>query len=193
MSEASERRHVFGNVHHNNGQGRFHCANGSGDTTGYAGVPGAICDRQDQDGMISHTALFQVLFHAVPVIASADISVGSLSTSRAIVLAACGRARLLAFADIRCRLFSSWRSETASRAASRTVFVNTPASASAMRPALRRSGPGIASKATSGKPDIAASAEVSPPGFVINNDASCISAATSSVHPSTRMLAGLET
>src|SRR5712691_160261 len=105
---------------------------------------------------------------------------------RTISAVASGRAKRCAQADILLRALSSRSRETTARDVSSGLFVTIPAPASATRAELRCSGPGMASKSTSGNPQRAASAIVRPPGLVTNTDATFIRAAMSSVHPSKR-------
>ena len=99
----------------------------------------------------------------------------------------CGRAKFRALTDIRNAHCSSRSRESVAATASSGPSATTPPPAAATnRSALRSSGPGIASNITIGSSDKAASAVVSPPGFVTSTEAVCINAATSFTQPSTR-------
>src|SRR5499433_3732236 len=164
MSEAREPRHVIRNIDDHNGHRWLGRANRNSDSFRDPDVSGAVGNRQDQHRIICCLVVNYSFVHAVLLFAMLCIGASSLSVSRAIVVAASGCASPFALTDIRWRAVSSCRSESAASAACRALFVKTPAPASAIRSALRRSGPGIASKITNGKADIAASAVVRPPG-----------------------------
>src|SRR5882762_6547081 len=184
VREANEGFHVVCHIGNHHGHRRLDFAHRRGYSLRRTNVAGTVWDCQDQHRVIV-LVVCQATIHAVVLLTVFPADEKSGSTRRAISVAACGREKRCADADIRLRLCSSRSSESVAITASSGPLATRPPPTAATRSALRRSGPGIASNMTTGSSERAASANVNPPGLVTNKDAVCIKAGTSSTQPST--------